>query len=234
MLYELVLQSVYANQVCINRWNYVSESDPASVSRSFALIAAGGFIWDNIAVPPGYPVGTLFELMRALVVSAVSYTQVAAFAVYDPVDFYQTPFVQAAPGGAVGTGTSPAVAYGFRSSRTRRDIARGYKRVVGVAEESMGAGGVVTNPALSIANDLAVKMGATLTYVDEGNNVTFTPVIVSKQKYNPATQAPSDTGTAYRYYPTLEEQMEHVATGILWEPYPQVRTQRSRQYGHGI
>jgi hypothetical protein len=74
-------------------------------------------------------------------------------------------------------------------------------------------------------------MGAIITYDDEGNTISFAPAIVGKEKYTPDPLKPDRY--AYRYYPTLAEQMEHVAQGFNWDVYNQVRTQVSRQYGRG-
>jgi hypothetical protein len=43
-LYEVVLEQRYYNQQVVNRWNYVGSGTPASVTGSFALLSALGFI----------------------------------------------------------------------------------------------------------------------------------------------------------------------------------------------
>jgi len=38
---------------------------------------------------------------------------------------------------------------------------------------------------------------------------------------------------AYRYYETEEEQLEHIMENVTWTAYDRIRSQTSRQYGHG-
>lgn len=229
-LLELTLQSTFQGQEVINRFNYISTGTPAAVSLSFALVSAFGCIYDPDGVPPGYPADTPFAAIRAIQSSSVSYDQVSAIDIYSVTDFYETPFLEPATGGRGGETLPSFAAIGFRTGRVRRDIRRGTKRFVGVAEGDTGGGTYTTNfrPLLEAA---ALKLSEVLTYDDEGNTISFAPCIVSKQKYTPDPLRPDRV--AYRYYPTLEEQMQHLATGILWDYYPNVRSQTSRQIGKG-
>lgn len=230
MLFELILEGTYFGKSILNRWNYLASGTPAAVSRSFALVSAFGGIYDLTAIPIGYPANSPLGLMMGMLANDFVLTQVSALAVYDVVDFYQSPFVQPYVGAASAEAMSPATAYGYRTNRVRRDIGRGFKRIAGVTEEAFGNGGIVVAGYLSDMNDVADAWSEVLTYDDEGNTLSFAPVVVGKQKYNPATGLPSDDGTAYRYYPTLAEQIEHLAEGIQWSAMPSLRTQRSRQY----
>lgn len=231
-LFEVVLQSTYQNQQIINRFNYVSAGTPAAVSQSFALTSALGAIWDSIAIPPGYPSGTLLAAISSAISSQVSFDFISVKNIYSVTDFYETPFLQPYNGGQTGDSLSPTVAYGFRSGRIRSDIGRGYKRFVGVTESNNNNGGNIHSNALNgVLATLATRLGEVLSYNDEGNALTFTPCIVGKQRYVPNPARPDRY--AYRYYPTEEEQLERIATGIHWDPYPQTRTQTSRQYGRG-
>jgi len=231
-LLELTLQATYFNQEIINRWNYVSTGTPASVTLSFALASAFGCIYDTVAVPPGYPANTPFAAIRGIQMNSLAYDQVSVRDVYSDVDFYETPFLQAAAG-LVGSGEamSPTSAAGYRTSRIRADIRRGTKRFAGLSEANVGPGGVFAAAALTAMALVATRMGEVLSYNDEGNTITFTPVIVGKEKYVPNPANPDKF--AYRYYPTLAEQEDHWAAGISWDYYTQVRTQTSRQYGRG-
>lgn len=229
-LLELTLQSTFQGQEVINRFNYVSTGTPAAVSLSFALVSAFGCIYDPDSVPPGYPADTPFGAIRAIQSNAVSYDQVSAIDVYSVTDFYETPFLEPATGARGGETLPSFAAIGFRTGRVRRDIRRGTKRFVGVAEGETG-GGTYTTSFRELLEAAAVKLSEVLTYDDEGNTITFAPCIVSKQKYTPDPLRPDRV--AYRYYPTLEEQMQHIATGILWDYYPNVRSQTSRQIGKG-
>lgn len=226
-LFEVVLRARYFGQNTINRFNYVSSGTPAIVSGSFGLLSAMGFI---PSVPDQiFPSGTLFEALRANVTSEVSFVEIECRDVYSATDFYLAPFVQPVLGALPGGGLSPAAALGFRTSRVRTDIDRGTKRFVGVYGAYVGAGGVLGPFYQTGINLLAQRLGETLEYNDEGNTLTYNPAVVGKEQY----QTPSGR-KAYRYYPTLAQQMQRVASGFLWQPYENTRTQRSRQYGQGI
>lgn len=226
MLYELVMRGTYFGQEVVNRWNYVSTGVPASVLGSFALVSAFGAIPDLGVYPPDAPFSQIYAaLSDQLVLSSL---EARAAKDYDVEDFYERPFIPAYDGGVSGAAMSPTAAYGFRTNRVRLDIARGTKRFAGVIEEAVGSGGVLVGSWPANLEAMAEAMSDVLEYDDEGNTVTFTPCVVSKEEYT----TPSGR-KAYRYYSTLATQMEHVATGITWQPYSTVRTQVSRQYGRG-
>jgi len=225
-LMEVVLQSSYAGQEIINRWNYVASGTPATVSLSFALASAFGAI-PSVGV---YPSDTILEKIAALSVSEMKFEVLTILNVYDLTDFYSTPFVPDYVGSSTGTGEQPNAAVGFRSNRVTRAIRRGTKRFVGISESVVGALGVLEGAYQDSMHAVSAASGATLEYDDEGNTLSFSPAIVSKEKYE---SNPDPLRYAYRYYGTLSAQMAHVAQGIAWENYPTVRSQNSRQYGKG-
>lgn len=231
MLYELTLYGRYQGQQCINRWIYNASGTPASVSGSFALVSAAGFI--NVNAFGEFNNESLAGRVQILVSTGFSFENVLARALYSATDFYERPFPTPIAGRKSGEAAAPFLAYGFRSNRVRTDVGRGYKRFAGVVETDMGAGGVLIGDAIDHTADLAAKMGETLEYIDEGQALIFTPAILSLQRYNPQTGLPDPEGTARRPYPTLVEQLDHAALGIVWEGYPEVRSQVSRQYGRG-
>lgn len=228
MIYELTLFTNYVGQVCLNRWNYLMAGTPAVVTGSFGLISAVGGVPPTLT-PNQFPEGTMFERIREFLSTGVAFTACVAKAVYDVEDFYELPYVPAIQGNTTGEAMAPFVALGFRSNRTRTDIRRGTKRFVGMPESQVGDEGKLTSGAATHVADIAALMSDALTYNDEGNDLTFTPIVVSKQPYTPE----GSSQTAYRYYPTLSEQMEHIAQSVLWQPYAEVRSQTSRQYGRG-
>jgi len=232
-IYEVVLQQSYEQQLVINRWNYVGSGTPAAVSMSFALTAALGAIYDLTALPPAYPPNTLIQAIRGLQNDGVSFEQMTVQNVYSATDFYQTPFVPALLGSQAGESGSPTIALGYRTNRIRRDVARGTKRFVGLPEDAMTQGGVLNASYNGALNLLATRLSEVLEYDDEGNTLTFTPAVCGKQEYDPNPPPATGNHRAYRYFPTEVEQLEHTASGVVWEVYDTVRTQVSRQYGRG-
>lgn len=233
-LMEVTLEQSYANQECINRWNYVASGTPASVTFSFGLIFALGAIFDEVAVPPGYPPGEMMQLIAAAQHQGVSFQTVTVKDVYSAVDFFSTVFVNPLVGAGGGEGLSPAMAIGFRTNRVRADIRRATKRFVGLSEGQVGSLGVLV-PAFvtGTLNPLAEKMSETLEYDNESNILSYQPCVVKKERYNSETGLPDPEGNAYRYYENPVTQLANVALSVTWEPYETARTQVSRQYGRG-
>lgn len=230
---EVVLTGTYFNQQTITRWNYVSSGTPAAVSLSFALASAMGAIYDDTALPPSYPPDTVLAALSALTSNAWDWQQLTVINPYSPTDFYQTPFVVPYGGNSSGEAMSPVMAYGWRTNQVRRDVARGTKRVPGVIEDLINSGGVLNGAATTAVNLIATRMSEVLEYDDEGNILSFTPSVVSKEAYDPNPPPATGNHRAYRYYPTEAEQLDHTAIGVTWQSYDTVRSQTSRQYGHG-
>lgn len=223
-LMEVTYLCTFRGQELVNRWNYVSNGTPAAVTLSFALnFAFGGAENPALSAP----------LNRVL---AAQSTEVQAISlavrdVYSDFDFYEHPFPVPYVGLRGGESASPTMAWGFYTNRIRRDVRRGQKRIGGISETDMAGGGSINPASLAFVTNVATAMSETLSYTDEGNALTFVPCVVGKQEYTPDPLRPERK--AYRYYPTLTEQMEHVAQGVVWTNYPNVRTQTSRQYGRG-
>lgn len=232
--FEVTLEQNFVGQQIINRFNYESSGIAAAVTPSFALTSALGAIYD--AGPPlvGYPPTGLMKRIADIQHTTVSFVSLRVINLYDFEDFYENPFVQPLTGSISSSEPLPPTsAYGFRTNVVRRDIRRGTKRFVGVPEGIQNAGTIANGTLTGGMATLATAMGATLVYEDEGQSINFQPVILGRQRYNPETGLPSDTGTAWRYYPDAPDQAEHVARSIIWQPYTTVRTQTSRQFGRG-
>lgn len=226
VLMEAALRTELFGQECINRWNYVGSGTPAAVSMSFALANAMGLV--RGLVSPFYPADGFMTRLSPLLGTDLIFRELIVKDIYSVTDFYTTPYVNGEVGTGGSTGSSPINAFGFRTNRVRSDIARGTKRLPGVTNEAVADGGTFVGGVTTLMNDVALLFGETLTYDDDGNTITFTPCVVSKEEYT----TPSGK-KAYRYYSTLSAQMAKVAQGIAWEPYTQVRGQASRQYGKG-
>jgi len=226
-LMELTLNTTYFNQKCVNRFNYVASGTPAAVTYSFALATAMGWL----SLTTTLPTATIGADLQGILHPQVTFNSIISRAVYIDDDFYDNPFISGTVGGnsGGGDGMSPLDAYGLFSSRVKQSIARGYKRFPGIGEVGVSSGGVLTSGTLGALETLCAKMSDTLTYDDEGNSLSFIPAIVQKEKYTVVASGKD----AYRYYASQAVQLEHTAQGIGWSPYPNVRSQVSRQYGRG-
>lgn len=230
-LLELTLVQSYQNQTCINRWTYQATGTPAAVSLSFALVKAFGGI---PTVPGVIDAGTPLAAIQAMQNAAVEYSLIRAQDIYPNPDFYETPLTGiTGTGGDAGSAAPSYVSYGFRSTIVNRAIGRTYKRFVGVTETVVGGAGVISQPFLD--NEMAAvatAMQTVLNYDDEGNTITLTPTVIQKERTTiPDTNPPR---YRYNYYPTLQQQLDHIAQGFQFQPYPNTRSQVSRQVGRGI
>lgn len=220
---EMTLEMTYFGQRCLNRFNYQSSGAPSTSETVRGLGVAFGSVFDVAA-----PVGSAFDAILDIQNNDLVYDQVLIKDVYDPTSFYETPF----PAGTSGKGSTDALApydaLALRTTRTRLDIKRGMKRFAGVALGSTLEGGIVAPTAIANLTALGVLLADVLEFDDNGTTVSYTPIIVSKEKY----VTPSGKN-AYRYYADEADQVDHVMSGFAWEAYDTTRTQNSRQYGRG-
>lgn len=226
-LFEVVLNTQYLEQQFINRWNYIDDDSDDDNNSAFYLARALGLYVSGD--PEIFPVGTMGAAIQGLLNEQCIFVQAFVKNVYNPLDFYDYVFVDGIVGGNAGVGVSPVMAIGFTSTRTRLDIRRGQKRFSGIDGDFFANGGALSASAVTAANTLATRMSEDVTFDSDPVMETFYPVIVSKQKL-----VDSEGKVTYQYYPTLAQQMEHVAEGIIWSPKLDVRTQGSRQYLRGI
>lgn len=231
VLLELVLAATYFGQEVINRWNYLAAGTPAEGNAAIALIQGFGCIPTGGVYPTGLPFRDMLNIQNASVV----YQFASCRDVFSDTDFAEVPFVPPAAGLNTGAGNDepPFVAYGFRTNRIRADIRRGTKRLAGVGQAVLDAGGAIDSATQGDMQIVAAAWSAILTQTVGANSFTFTPVIVSKERYNPATGLADPNGSAYRYFPNYTTQAEHLASGPTWEIYTNARSQNSRQYGKG-
>lgn len=222
MLYEVLLRQSYLGKNVLNRWHYTSTGTPAAVSGSFALASAFGGIPDPL--DGQFPAGTVMGELHTLQSTSLLYVEMQVQALYDVVDFYTVPYPADQNGSADGTAMSTFYAYAVQSNRVRTDVRRGNKRFAAVVEEGVGAGGVVVGAFATALADVAAEMSDVLEYDDEGNVLTFTPVVLSFDEYTTPNNKP-----AYRPYPTLAEQLEHAAVGVLWTAKNNATTQNTRK-----
>lgn len=228
-IHRVTVNALYREQSIVNRWYYISEGTPAAVSRSFGLYSAFGRF--ETTPTARFPPGTVLAPIAAFQTDLLRYVNILVENLYDPADFYDTPYPVSATGEVDSTtieDLGPLVALGFRTSRVTRAIRRGQKRISGMTQDGFTGGGFATAGAATNIENIRQAMTNVLTYVDEGNTLTYTPAILSFKSYT----TPAGN-TAYEKWPTEAEQLSNSATGFIWEPYQTLRSQNSRQYGRG-
>jgi len=224
-LYEVTLVGNMGNITeVVNVFNYQGDVNGVAGGDAAGLVNAMGLE----PTAGTFPADTVGAALQALVSNTVQWRQCICRNVYDPTDFIDLPYVPVATGSGSGEVLSPINAFGLRSNRTRLDISRGYKRFPGVLESQVATLGDLTSGAVTALTLVATQMGESLTFTDGTLTDTFLPVIVKKEKYTTGSGK-----TAYKYYASEAVQLTKLAVGIVWEIYPQVRSQVSRQVGRG-
>lgn len=223
---SIKLDRRYNEQQCISEWHYLASGTPASVTFSFALMSAFGCIPDTGV----YPVSTPFGSLRAFQNAGVRYVEALAADIYSVTDFYSNPFPSdfVGLGGSAGAGLPNFEAVSIKSNRVRADIRRGFKRYEGAISTNLDAYGVLKTAFYNALQDHAEFCSAPITYDDEGNTLTFTPIVISLEKIT----LPSGK-VKYQKYATEVEQLEHIAESIVYTAQPTTTTQNSRKQGRG-
>jgi len=223
-LYEVTLRMTYVGQNLINTFAYFSPFFAVETPSALELLTLMGFI------PTGDPLefgtDTIADNLQSLQNTGLNYTSIEARELYSVSDFYEAVYSPPLAGTyATGDAMSPLVSYGLYTNRVRLDIRRGFKRFGGMSEGMVAGGGLLTETFLGFVSGLAEKMSEPLTGVNAG----YIPCVISREKVvDPETEK-----VTYELYPTRAEQEEHIASGITWAPYSELRSQVSRQYRRG-
>src|SRR5574338_100422 len=156
---QMVLTQNYYSQLCVNVFHYVMTGTPAAVTPTFALLSAMGLL-EATGVPKRFPADTIGHALQT--VQSVDCVFVSGYArnLYSVTDFYETPYPNTVRGVFAGDPGSPAIALGFKGSRVRTDIRRGFKRFTGVAEGLMGSGGTIAAAEVATVQTLADRLSA--------------------------------------------------------------------------
>lgn len=221
-LFEITLQTLVQEESCINRWTYVTAETAAVGNYSLALFDAFG-----TAISSGnFPDDTVMRALQLLMSNQVDFVDITVRDVFSNTDFVQSDFVGAT--GAVVADVLPAFnAFALNTNRVVYNIARGQKRITGVAENDQAAG-FCTAPAYTRLTALAGAMSTELSGVVGGTTVLFQPCVVSKLKYrtNP-DETERDPVYAYKYYPEAT-QFDHIASPVEWFGKQKISHQASR------
>lgn len=226
-LYEVVLQQSYANQQCVNKWNFISSEIPAGVSGAFKALVAMGFAPDTGVTAFG--ADTIAGKLQGVQNNATIFVQAIAKNIYDPTDYYTYAFPTATYGTYInGQPLSPVCAYSFATNRSRADIHRGQKRFVGVNEGAVGDVGAILSTVMTMLQALGDTMADISLAPSDGSAITYTPYVFGTEEYTAPSGKP-----AYKYFATAAAQTAKSMRITQWTPKDTMRTQVSRQYGHG-
>lgn len=218
--YEVVLRGSIAAQDTINRWSYVT--DGSGTATALELLGLFGGI--PTGSPLRFPASTVMGTLQAALNSQAAWQEIQVTNLYSDTDFYVAPLSPAQVGSIIADCSPPFVSYGFFSSRVRRDIHRSFKRFAGVGQDAYDSNGLISGGVLAELTVIAEAMSVQLT----GDTATYKPATLGFERYDAPSGKP-----AYKPYATSAAQAAHVASPITWTAYETVRSQTSRQYGHG-
>lgn len=223
-LYEVTLRQRYYQQNVINVFSYQATSGIGLAPNALELLTLMGFIASGD--PLEFPADTIASLLQSVQPAAVEFMSVEARELYSVADFYEAIYNPPIEGTWASVNTlSPISAYGFVSSRVRLDVRRGTKRFVGVAEDANDPGGNISVAMLGFLADVAAAMSEVLA----GALSTYHPAVIPRERVVDGV-----TGkVTYRLYEDPSVQEDLTAVDVVWSPYSTVRSQVSRQYGHG-
>lgn len=226
-MYRIVLEGRYGAQQIINEWEWLSSEIPSGQNGAFGLCNVLGFVSGNGI--DQFEADTLAGKLRAAQTGDLQYISVVAQNLYSNTDFFTFGYTETIVGQRTGQGMPPFVAAGFTSDRTRLDIRRGQKRFVGVSETDVDQTGYLNAGGISIWGDVSEVMQVPQIIDLSGTSVTYTPYVFSKHRV-----VDPDTGkVTYEKWATELLALDHIARINQWTLKPTVRSQVSRQYGHG-
>lgn len=236
-LYEATVTGSIGGELAIWRSTWDMTSTPAGGNLpAYRLLQALGFDETGPDIPAG---DSVFQAFASCATGQCLITSLFARNLYDPLDFYEVPLIDAWGGGQSGGNYMPPfVNAQWRSSRTNLDVRRGHISTWGIQEANVDDNSNVTGADLTTPMDnFAERMSAEVTHTIGLQTYGFRSCILSKERYQVA-----GTGTdpvtnparfAYRYYPTETEQRAHAAFNVTWAPMGKVSSRMSRKLGRG-
>lgn len=223
-LYEVVLRQRYYDQNVINVFSYQADSGLGLSPTALELLELMGFI--ATGDPLEFPADTIASNLQSIQNAAVFFMSVEARELYSVTDFYEAAYSPPIQGTWASVNTNaPFEAFGLRTNRVRLDVRRGTKRFVGVSEDTVNPGGELTTAMVGFLADLSELMSEVLA----GAISTYHPAIIPRERV-----VDEETGrVTYQLYASPSVQEDLTAVDVVWQPYTQVRSQVSRQYGRG-
>jgi len=236
-LYELTVTGTTLGQQSIWRSNWRQiDIDPLGNLNAYRLLQALGY---NEAAPAAPVAGSAFALFMACALEAAGIESLFVRNLFDPLDFFEIPLPTVWIGGQDDADVMPPFICGqWRSSRTNLLVRRGHMSTWGIAEENVTNDSVVSGVDLTVPmDDFAEVMSAPVTHTIGLQIYSYRNAILGKERYMVAGSGTDPITNparwAYKYYPTIEEQLVHAAIGVTWTRMSAVSSRNSRKVGRG-
>jgi len=231
--YEVTILGELEGQQIVNRLNFTSDIDDPIVVTAFSLMQSLG--WD-VADPTSPAVNSVFDNFLGAQTVAYQMNELLVRNLYSVSDFVTMPVVGTGWQGyitlATGDRVPTFVASKIQTNRVRTDIRRGSLALTGGTEERINGPDLWDEIYMGLLADLCNALNTPPSRTIGGSTVLWRPSVYSKERYvvNPGEE---NERYAYRYYPTEEEQAQHVAIGVTWSGVERVTSQVTRKIGRG-
>jgi len=228
-LFEVEIYGAFRGKSTISQLTFASDVDDVGTTNALALAQALGY-------QPGIPDTPADDsVLNAIILGQTSdYVMKELFvrSLYNVNDFVTFVLDTAGYTGAVVPAAfTKMVAFAamkLRTNRVRTDIRRGTLALTPFPETSSSDGRVWDGAAITAMTDICTALNAPPHWPLVDPVTTYRPAVFSKMKY--VTRVGTETKGprwAYKYYPTEEEQFQHVAIGVTWSPVTVIRSQET-------
>nr|CRY95561.1 hypothetical protein [uncultured prokaryote] len=231
-LFQVILKGLYQGQQIINSLTFVSDNDNETTATGRGLAQALGYV---PATPTTAANDRFFRAYLDAQTTAFQLEEVLSRNLFDVNDFYTV-----ALSGTGWAGTQDASAQGSMSfvaskimtNRVRQDIGRGSLALTPMVEINYLPDGTLVTGALAQLQAVCDELNQEPSWTDGTDTTQFIPAVFQKKEYD-VPNSGTPPRTAYKFYPSPEEQLEHAAVGVTWNPKPRATSQTTRRIGKG-
>lgn len=232
-IYKVTILGRLASQLVVNGLTFISDVDEPTATNAYGLLQAMGFNPADVTEPVP---GKLFDAILAA--STVSYNieEIQVRNLYSVIDFITQPVAGVGWSGQIALPTGDRlptfVASKIKTNRVRTDIRAGSLALTGGTEEQTEGADKWNSAYQALLTDVCAALNAPPSQTVGVTTVNFRPSVLQKEEYvvNPGDEKER---TAYRYWATEDEQLQHAAVGVAWGVSDDVTSQVTRKIGRG-
>lgn len=230
--YEVTLMGTLVTEQVINRLGFVTNIDDVGSTSASALLQALGYLPSDPETPEAF---SFFVAFLAAQTASYQLDEILVRNLFSVTDFITQPVTGIGwQGGitiAAGDRLPTFVASKLRTNRVRTDVRRGTLALTGGTEEQMSGVDAWDSGYMTLLQALANELNTPPSFTGGGTTTLYRPSVFGKERYEVPGSDP--VRYAYRYYPSLSEQIVHTAQNVTWSPVEAVSSQVSRKIGRG-
>lgn len=230
--FEMTILGELANQLVVNRLNWVSNNDEPTTANSIGLLQAMGF---TVADPSVIVAGSVFNRFLQTQTTAYQVNEIIVRNLWSTTDFITQPVSGTDWAGeivaAAGDRNPSFVAAKLRTNRVRSDIRRGTLSLTGGTEEMIDDAGDWVSSYVTVLNALCTALNLPPSFTVGGATTQFIPAVFKKEDY--VVPGSDPVRKAYRYYTDFALFQANIAQPVTWASVARVSSQVSRKIGRG-